>query len=115
MSVAKFLKSETTHLAIDVEQTLYSYGFEKVELARSVSSALDLIEANEFNFAVLDVNLGQETSEAVALKLQKLGIPFIFATGYRESFSDLSDRFSSVKFLAKPFSQRELIDSIHHG
>ena len=102
-------------IAIDVEQTLYSYGFEKVELARSVSSALDLIEANEFNFAVLDVNLGQETSEAVALKLQKLSIPFIFATGYRESYSDLSDRFNSVKFLAKPFSQRELIDCIHQG
>ena len=102
-------------IAIDVEQTLYSHGFEKVELAMSVSSALDLIASHDFDFAVLDVNLGQETSEVVALELEKLSIPFIFATGYRESFSELSDRFKSVKFLAKPFSQRELIETIHQG
>jgi len=33
---------------------------------------------------VLDINLGDSTSFAIADRLAKLGVPFLFATGYGE-------------------------------
>ncbi|HET7586842.1 MAG TPA: response regulator [Gammaproteobacteria bacterium] len=61
--------------------------------AASVEQALELAESEAFDGALLDVNLGTETSYPIAEKLDELGIPFIFMTGYgvdmlREDYRD---------------------------
>ena len=55
-------------------------------MAASTRDALRLIEASQPDRALLDVNLGSETSISVARRLAELGIPYAFATGYGESF-----------------------------
>jgi DNA-binding LytR/AlgR family response regulator len=51
--------------------------------------------------ALLDVNLGEETSHAVAERLTAAGVPFVFATGYDDlALLGVSD----VAVLRKPYN-----------
>jgi CheY-like chemotaxis protein len=69
--------------------------------APSVEDALRLIEQNEFNAALLDINLGNETVEPVAQRLEDLGCPFVFVTGYA-SPKLIDPRFKAHRIIPKP-------------
>lgn len=74
--------------------------------ASSVDQALDLIEAESFTGALLDVNLGAENSYPIAEKLDDKGVPFIFMTGY--GIDMLRDDFRSRPIVRKPFELDEV-------
>jgi DNA-binding response OmpR family regulator len=75
-------------------------GFEIVGPARTLVQGLDLLRAKGRDAAVLDVQLGRETSEPIALELKKRGIPFVTLSGYsREQYPAL---FGGAPALAKP-------------
>ncbi|MFD2135597.1 hypothetical protein ACFSLT_10960 [Novosphingobium resinovorum] len=63
------------------------------------------------SFAMLDVNLGKDTSEAVAHELEARAIPFIFASGYGER-SLQSGAFKSVPVVTKPYGERDVRSAI---
>ncbi len=73
-------------IGLDVVMTLKTAGAEILGPCHSAKSALNALEAavneREPQCAVLDVNLGGHTSEAVAKELKKLSIPFVLHTGY---------------------------------
>src|SRR6201999_4654125 len=69
-------------IALDFEDTILSLGVKTVRSAGSVAAALELIAARPPDFAFLDVGLAREKSFDVAEKLDALGIPFVFVTGY---------------------------------
>ena len=69
-------------IALEIAKVLTDAGFEVVGPAGSVIPALALIEKQGCDAAVLDVNLGDETSEAVAKKLRAARTPFITLSGY---------------------------------
>ncbi len=98
-------------IALDAEDMLMALGADSVEIASSVSEALQLIEKYDFSFAILDVNLGSETSEPIAHKVKASGIPFVFATGYGESQA-LADQFEGVTFIQKPYDQKAVQKAI---
>ncbi len=52
--------------------------------AATVEAALDAIDAVPPALAMLDINLGDRTSFPIAHRLNDLGIPLLFATGYGE-------------------------------
>lgn len=52
-----------------------------VDTAATVDQALRSIERTRPSFALLDLNLGSESSIKVAEKLKEIGVPFNFATG----------------------------------
>lgn len=81
-----------------------------VMTAARVSRAMEMITVALPDLAILDFNLGQETSEAVADELIRRGIPFKFATGYSDG-ADVPLRFSDVPVVDKPMS----IDSLSHA
>ena len=60
--------------------------------------------------AVLDVNLGQETSVPLAKELRRLGIPFIAVSGY--SATQLPDEFEGVPLIGKPMNFNILFDQL---
>lgn len=94
-------------IALEAEEVLTALGADAVDMAASVREALRLIDASPPDRALLDVNLGAETSIAVARRLAELGIPFAFATGYGESFQvppDLGD----VLVIKKPYGAESL-------
>ena len=89
-------------IALDAEVLMEELGAKTVSLASSVDHALRLIESTEFGFALLDVNLGSETSVAIAEKLLSKGVPFTFATGYGETDA-LRRQFPNAPAIQKPY------------
>jgi light-regulated signal transduction histidine kinase (bacteriophytochrome)/CheY-like chemotaxis protein len=94
-------------IAMEAEDVLRGFGFTDCRIAGSVETAMDLLAAAEVSFAMLDVNLGKDTSEPVASALQERGIPFIFASGYGER-SLQSGAFRSVPVVTKPYGERDV-------
>ncbi len=94
-------------IAMDAEEISLQLGAQQVSLASSVNEAERLMSEHTFNFAILDVNLGSQTSEPIAENLQKAGIPFAFATGYGEGTS-FSAKFPDIVFIQKPYSKESI-------
>lgn len=69
-------------ISIDFEDRLLGFGVERVRSANSVARALQAIVQRAPDFALLDVELVNEKSFAVAERLAALKIPFAFVTGY---------------------------------
>jgi light-regulated signal transduction histidine kinase (bacteriophytochrome) len=72
-------------IAMDLEAMLVEEGVSDVVVANSAGQALAQIRGRRIDFAVLDINLGQETSIPVAEELHRREVPFIFASGYGET------------------------------
>jgi light-regulated signal transduction histidine kinase (bacteriophytochrome)/CheY-like chemotaxis protein len=94
-------------IAMEAEDVLRGFGFTDCRVAGSVNAAIGVLEHARVSFAMLDVNLGKDTSEPVALELQKRGIPFIFASGYGDR-SLQSGNFSGVPVVTKPYGERDV-------
>lgn len=91
-------------IALDSEKFLADLGADKVLTASSVGEALRFIESEDVACAMLDLNLGTETSLPVAKVLKERGIPFAFATGYGDTAQLLED-YPEVEVLTKPYEK----------
>ncbi|SLN44140.1 HWE histidine kinase domain-containing protein [Pseudooctadecabacter jejudonensis] len=98
-------------IALDAADFLSGLGASDVQMASSVDEAIKIIDANDIALAILDVNLGQQTSVPVAEKLTELGVPFILATGYGDVASIL-DSYPSAPVVKKPYSNETLIKKL---
>ena len=88
-------------IALELCQGLMSLGWEIVGPAATVSEAMPLIDASDpVDAAVLDVNLGGSLVYPLAERLQSLGVPFVFCTGYQQL--DDHRRFLSAPIVRKP-------------
>lgn len=94
-------------IALDTEETLLQLGIPDVAVAGSVAGALQCIADGPPHFALLDFNLGDETSEAVAVELARLDVPFYFVTGYGDAVGKLTQS-QAAGILQKPFSPDDL-------
>ena len=96
-------------IAMSAEVILLELGARHVETAASVSQALQAIERTTPSFALLDINLGNESSISIGLKLLEMNIPFIFATGYGER-APIPEELTSAPVIQKPYT-REVVES----
>jgi CheY-like chemotaxis protein len=89
-------------IAMDAEEALQELGASEVQLCPNVASALESIAATAFDVALLDVNLGDETSEAIAIALRTRGTPFVMTTGFGDYVSNIS-AYAGAPVLTKPY------------
>jgi CheY-like chemotaxis protein len=89
-----------------LEDMLSDIGCTLVGPAKSVKSALKLMEHAGFDIAILDVNLNGEETYSIADALAARAIPFVFASGY--SPAGIREEYRSIPLLQKPFQQDEL-------
>ena len=101
------LVEDSIIIALDVEQMLSDAGVSEIVSVASVAQALKAIEQNDFDFAVLDYNLGDETSDPVARELRGRNIPFVLASGYGE-MADKSGELGASSILTKPYDNSQL-------
>lgn len=94
-------------IAMDCEAVLRDLGCSEIEMASNVAQAIKIIESAPIGFAVLDVNLGSETSFAVADALAARDIPFIFASGYADGVS-FPEAHQDKERVNKPFDASTL-------
>ncbi|TCM18109.1 light-regulated signal transduction histidine kinase (bacteriophytochrome) [Novosphingobium sp. PhB165] len=104
---AALVVEDNVIIAMEAEDVLRDLGFEDCRVAGAVADALDMVHSGEIAFAMLDVNLGKDTSEDVAHALTERGIPFIFASGYGER-SMLAEVFRNVPIVTKPYGLRDV-------
>ncbi len=106
------LVEDSMIIALDGEDALRALGAGRVATAASVARALALIEGDDPpDFALLDFNLGVETSLAVADALVARDTPFAFATGYGDQL-DLPARLADIPIVRKPYSIDTLSQAI---
>jgi light-regulated signal transduction histidine kinase (bacteriophytochrome)/CheY-like chemotaxis protein len=98
-------------IALDAEMMLSESGMTNVVTVSSASEALTRLKDFRPAVAVLDVNLGVGTSIGVAEELQRMGTPFLFATGYGDT-SAIPAEFADISIVRKPYSARELAAAI---
>lgn len=72
----------------------------------NVADALAEVAKNDFNVAILDVNLIDGTSEAVARALKATGKPVIVSTG--SHIGELPDDYEGFCVIHKPFNVKEI-------
>ena len=97
------LVEDNAIIAMDADQMLRGLGFENVVTVSSVTSAAKALETTELTFALLDINLGSETSMPIANSLAEKGVPFVFASGYGDG-ADLPEAHANVAVVTKPYS-----------
>jgi DNA-binding NtrC family response regulator len=88
-------------IAMDFEDTILGFGVKTVRIAASVTRALAMIDERLPDFALLDIGLVQEKSFAIAERLDALGIPFAFVSGYGAGTA-FPAAFSEKPRLSKP-------------
>lgn len=93
-------------IAMLIEDVLGDHGCRIVGPASRVATAMQLIAEEALDIALLDVNLNGEDSYPVAEELARLGVPFVFATGY--GAGSVRQGYAPCAVLQKPFDPDEL-------
>ena len=96
-------------VAIMIQESLSEFGFAVVGPVSTTSEAVAAAKDEDFDAAVLDINLGDGLVYTVAEILSGRGVPFVFVTGYDADSVD--SRFSKTPVLQKPI-EREMLQKI---
>jgi DNA-binding response OmpR family regulator len=97
---------DETLIAFLLEDMLRALGCVAVRHAGAVRQALAALDERRPDVAILDVNLGGDPVFPLVERLERLGVPFVFATGYGSS--GVLTRWRDRPVIQKPFSEREL-------
>lgn len=93
-------------VAFLLEEMLEELGCEVAASAARVSRAEEAIRSTAVDLALLDVNLGGETSFDLARDLIRRAIPLVFSTGYGNG--GLPPDLQGRPVLTKPFTSADL-------
>jgi DNA-binding response OmpR family regulator len=96
-------------VAMMVEDMLTDLGYAVIGPAMQLADGIRLAQSEEFDAAVLDINLNGARSFPVADVLQARGIPFLFATGYGGGEA-LEGRHEPV--IHKPYQMERLAEML---
>jgi light-regulated signal transduction histidine kinase (bacteriophytochrome)/CheY-like chemotaxis protein len=98
-------------VALEAEDLLRALGAKSVTAVSSVAGAILLCDSAVFDFAVLDINLGFETSLAFAERLRSSKVPFVFASGYGDRVVAGESRIAEL-IVSKPYDFESLNSAI---
>jgi CheY-like chemotaxis protein len=97
-------------IAMLLEEFLAEAGAEVLGPVDSVAGAFALMRPELPDAAVLDINLGQETSAKVASALSAAGVPFVVATGY--GAHGIAPEYGNATVVPKPYMPDDLIEAL---
>jgi CheY-like chemotaxis protein len=89
-------------ICLDLETSLVELGA-LVMAASNAAAALKIVATSVLDFAVLDFELGAETSEPIAMAARERRVPFLYLTGYSER-DERFVRWPRTHILVKPIS-----------
>ena len=93
-------------VAMLMEDLLEGFGCTIVGPAATIAEALLLTAAEAIDGALLDMNLAGRSVYPIAEELARLGIPFVFVTGYGDQ--ELPGDYNNRPRLPKPFRRLDL-------
>jgi len=89
-----------------IEDMLADFGCEDVVTAGTVQNAIARVDAQRFDAAMLDMNLGGTDSQQVADALSLRSVPFLYSTG--NTGHDIGNGYQGRPVLKKPFRESDL-------
>ncbi|MEM8695064.1 MAG: response regulator [Pseudomonadota bacterium] len=98
-------------LAHMLQEMIESLGVADISHAATLADAHELVDAYDFDFAFLDINLGDENSMPLARELQAREIRFVFASGYDSKYDGEG---VSAPLLRKPLALEEIRTALMH-
>jgi light-regulated signal transduction histidine kinase (bacteriophytochrome)/CheY-like chemotaxis protein len=104
------LVEDSLIIALDAEDILAGLAA-RVAIASSVEAAMDQFHELHPDFAILDINLGDQTSFGIADRLVDLGIPFFFASGYGEQ-ANLPMEHRARTVVQKPYTASNIVRAV---
>ena len=96
-------------IAMEAEDILRQVGAETISIVSSLEQAMEATETGTFDFALLDVNLGEVMSFDFARHLASANVPFGFVSGYSDT-KDFPEDLRDVPLLVKPFGETAMRD-----
>ncbi|HWK65047.1 MAG TPA: response regulator [Rhizobiaceae bacterium] len=97
-------------LADEMHRALFSAGAHVLGPVRDEKSALDLLESEACDCAILDINLNGKQCFRLANEAVTRGIPAAFTTGYNVEV--VPPEFQAFELFEKPFDISDVIDFI---
>jgi len=97
-------------LAAALEEDLKSAEFTIVGPFKTLALAVKASRQEQFDVAVLDVNLNGELIYPLAEELQTRRIPFLFLTGF--NLAEMPEKFRATPRMAKPQNRNVLINEV---
>lgn len=102
-------------IALDAESIFGELGASVVETASSVEEAHALLRHFTPDIAVLDINLGVDTSWPIAEELKRRDIPFVLASGYGDLSGIPGDWVNTLQIVRKPYDRDLLAGALEKG
>lgn len=96
-----FIVEDEFFAAILLEEDLRTAGWSTLGPFTTLNQARGAAKTEQFDLAILDVNLDGEMVYPLADDLAARGIPFIFLSGYLSR--DLPERFKATPKISKPY------------
>ena len=93
-------------ISLLLEDMLLDFGCEVIGPAARLATALDTVQREKVDLAILDVNVAGEPIYPVAEALVERSVPFVFSTGYGSA--GIKDAYRDRPVLQKPFAQHDL-------
>jgi DNA-binding response OmpR family regulator len=97
-------------IAILIEEILESAGCIVMGPIPRLPEALDAVDHEDYDVAVLDVNLAGERINPVADALSERNVPFLFVTGY--GANALPSGYAQRPHVCKPFRMADLLAAV---
>jgi transposase-like protein len=104
------LVEDSLIIALDAEDILERFGA-SVLTASTPEAAHGILDQQRVDYAILDINLGDQTSFGVADRLKELGTPYFFASGYGEQ-ANLPMDYRSTTVVQKPYTTHNIARGI---
>jgi light-regulated signal transduction histidine kinase (bacteriophytochrome)/CheY-like chemotaxis protein len=98
-------------VALEAEDLLRSLGAASIVAVSTVAAAVGVRETTSIDFAMLDINLGFESSLGFAASLRASKIPFLFASGYGDQ-KRAGDSLIAELTVSKPYDREALQNAI---
>jgi len=98
-------------IAFDLQAILESEGHKIVDAVSSLAEAYEHLD-DDFDCALLDIDVVGGKSFGVAEALIERRIPFVFVSASRPS--DLPPSLQHARFIAKPFEERTVLNSVEN-
>lgn len=93
-------------IALATEEMLLASGHVPLGPAANMASALDLVEREEMDAAIVDLNIRGSKSFSLLSILARRGVPFLIVSGYADW--KMPDEWSERPRLQKPFNELQL-------
>ena len=93
-------------ISLLLEDMLLDFGCEVIGPAARLAAALETVNREQVDLAILDVNVAGEPIYPVADALVQRSVPFVFSTGYGSA--GIKDAYRDRPVLQKPFAQHDL-------